>query len=161
MTRGGFPLNAVTVYLALGGPGAGFATETVDHATLPRSLVFAAGVSAVNISVTPLANTNLQTPVIAQLKLLAGTNYTVGSSSNASVVIYPSPTANGSGLMGYYFTNSSTTYTNAANFNPTNRFLTRLDPMVDFTWGGTNAGPNLSNGLYSVRWTGQLLPQYS
>ena len=63
--------------------------------------------------------------------------------------------------MGYYYTNSSVTYTNAANFNPTNLFLTRLDPTVDFVWGGTNPPPNLSNGLYTVRWTGQVQPQYS
>src|SRR5262249_7405614 len=64
-------------------------------------------------------------------------------------------------LMGYYFTNSSTTYSNVANFNPTNLFFTRLDPTVDFVWGGTNPPPNLSNGLYSVRWVGQVQPQYS
>ncbi len=110
---------------------------------------------------TPLANTNLHAPVIAQMQLAPGTNYLVGSASNASVVIYPSPTAAGSGLMGHYYTNSSTTYTNAANFNPTNLFLTRLDPVIDFIWGPTNPPPNLSNGLYSVRWTGQVQPQYS
>jgi hypothetical protein len=31
VTRGGFPLTAVTVNLGLGGPGSGFATEGVDH----------------------------------------------------------------------------------------------------------------------------------
>ncbi len=47
-----------------------------------------------------------------------------------------------------------------ANFNPTNLFLTRVDPTVDFVW--TNGvTPNLSNGLYSVRWTGQIQPQFS
>ena len=160
VTRGGFPLNAVTVNLGLGGPGAGFATESVDHAVLPRTVAFAAGVSATNISVTPLANTNLQTPVIVQLNLLSGTGYTVGNASNASVVIYPSPTSTGSGLMGYYFTNSSVTYTNAANFNPTNFRFARLDSTVDFVWGNTT-NPIPNNGYYTVRWTGQVQPQYS
>ncbi len=161
VARGGFPLNTVTVNLALGGPGAGFAVENVDHTALPRSVTFAAGVNSTNISVTPLANSNLQTPVIAQLQLLPGAGYTIGAASNASVVIYPSPTANGNGLTGYYFTNSSATYTNANNFNPANLFLTRLDPAINFVWGGTNPPPNLSNGLYTVRWTGQVQPQYS
>jgi len=160
VTRGGFPLSAVTVSLGLGGPGPGFATEGVDHAPLPRSVTLAPGMSLTNIPVTPLANTNLHTPVFAQLQLLPGAGYTVGSGSNAGVLIYPSPTPTGTGLTGYYFTNSSTTYTNAVNFNPTNLFLTRVDPTVDFVWTNGTV-PNLSNGLYSVRWTGQVQPQYS
>jgi hypothetical protein len=161
VARGGFPLNPVTVNLAPGGPGAGFAAEGVDYAPLPRAVTLAAGVSATNLPVTPLASTNRRTPAVAQLNLLPGAGYTVGLGSNASVVIYPSPTPGGTGLTGYYYTNSSTTYTNAANFNPTNLFLTRLDPVVDFIWGGTNPPPSLSNGLYTVRWTGQVQPQYS
>jgi hypothetical protein len=161
VTRGGFPLNAVVVNLGLGGPGPGFAGEGVDHAPLPRSAMLAAGMSTTNISVTPLANTNLHTPVVAQLQLLSGAGYTVGSGSNAAVVIYPSPMPTGTGLAGYYFTNSSTTYTNTNNFNPANLITNRLDPVIDFVWGGTNPPPSLSNGLYTVRWTGQVQPQYS
>ncbi len=160
VTRGGFPLKSVTVNLALGGPGAGFATETVDHALLPRTVTFPAGVSAQNISVTPLANTNLKSSVVAMMKLLAGTNYAVSYASNASVVIYPSLTPTGTGLTGNYYTNSSTTYANANNFNSTNFFLSRVDPTVDFNYtNGTS--PSLSNGLNSVRWVGQVQPQYS
>ena len=76
--------------------------------------------------------------MLAQLQLLPGTNYFIGAQSNAAIVIYPSPTASGNGLLGQYYTNSSTTYTNSKNFNPTNLFLTRLDPAVDFNWGPTN-----------------------
>jgi PA14 domain/Putative Ig domain len=127
---------------------------------LPSSITLAAGVSSATISVTPLANTNLQAPVIAQLLLLPGANYSSSSRSNAAVVIYPSPTATGTGLLGQYYTNCSAVYTNAKNFNPTNLFLTRVDPVVDFNWtNGTS--PNLSNGTYTVRWTGQVQPQYS
>ena len=161
VTRNGFPLNTVTVNLGLGGPGPGFASEGVDHAPLPRSVTLAAGVGATNISVTPLANTNLHTPVIAQLQLLAGAGYTVSAGSNAAVVIYPSPTPTGTGLTGYYYTNSSTTYSSTNNFRPANLITNRLDPVIDFVWGGTNPPPSLSNGLYSVRWTGQVQPQYS
>jgi uncharacterized protein (DUF1800 family) len=161
VTRGGFPLSAATVNLALGGPGSGFAVAGQDYIALQSPIIFPPGSSSQNISVVPLANTNLPAPVVVQLQVTPGAGYTVGAASNADVVIYPSATASGSGLTGYYFTNSSTTYTNAANFNKTNLFLTRVDPVIDFTFGGTNPPPNLSNGLYSVRWTGQLLPQYS
>lgn len=163
LTRGGFPLNAVTVSLGLGGPGTGFATSGIDHSNLPATVAFAVGTSSKTVSLTPLANTNRLAPVIAQWRLLPGPGYTVSATSNASVVIYPSATANGTGLFAQYFTNSSTTYTNGLNFNTTNLLnpiLTRVDPVIDFNWtNGTS--PNLSNGLYCVRWTGQILPQYS
>jgi hypothetical protein len=160
VTRGGFPLDAITVNLSSGGPETGFAIAGVDYLTLPGSVSLGVGVSSQTIKLTPLADTNLPTPVIAQLQLLPGTNYTIGSQSNAGVVIYPSPTASGTGLFGQYFTNSSTTYTNSNNFNPTNLFLTRVDPVIDFIWtNGTM--PDLSNGLYTVRWTGQVQPQFS
>ena len=107
-----------------------------------------------------MANTNLQVSVIAQMQLMSGPNYTMGPQSTASVVIYPSMTANGAGLTGYYFTNASTNYLSVTNFNPTNCFLTNITAQIDFTYtNGTS--PNLSNGIYSVRWTGQLEPQYS
>ena len=161
LQRGGFPLNPISVKLGTIGSGTGFATAGVDYSNnLPASVTLAAGVSSATFTLTPLANTNLQTPVLVQLQLLPGTNYFTGAQSNAAIVIYPSPTASGNGLLGQYYTNSSTTYTNSKNFNPTNLFLTRLDPAVDFNWGPTNL-PNLSNGTYTVRWTGQVQPQFS
>ena len=160
VTRDGFPLNAITVNLGSGGPGTGIATAGLDYGAMPSTVTLPVGVSSQNVNLTPLANTNLMTPVIARLNLLPGTGYTLGSPTNASVVIYPSATASGTGLLGQYFTNSSTTYTNAKNFNPANFITNRTDPVIDFTWtNGTS--PNLSNGLYTVRWTGQVQPQYS
>jgi uncharacterized protein (DUF1800 family) len=161
VTRDGFPLNAITVNLGIGGPGIGFAAAGLDYSNnLPAAIVLPVGTSSTTITLTPLANINLQTPVIAQLQLLPGANYTVGTESNASVVIYPSPTASGSGLLGQYFTNSSATYSSTNNFNPANLITNRIDPAIDFIW--TNGmTPDLSNGLYSVRWTGQVQPQFS
>ncbi|MDR3458098.1 MAG: DUF1800 family protein [Verrucomicrobiae bacterium] len=159
-TRGGFALNTVTVNFTLG-TNVGCAKEGVDHATLARSVTLPAGTVAKTVSLLPLANTNLLAPVIAEIKLRPGTNYFVGGASNASVVIYPSPTANGTGLTAWYYTNSSTTYTSTNNFNPANLITNRIDPVVDFVWVGNLNLPNLSNGLYSVRWTGQVQPQYS
>ena len=160
LTRGGFPLDAITVNFGFGDPGMGVATAGVDYVAPATSVTFGVGVSSQTVTVTPMADANLATPVLVQLQLLPGANYTVGDESNASVVIYPSTTGSGSGLLGQYFTNSSTTYTNTRNFNPTNLFLTRTDPVIDFTWtNGTS--PDLSNGLYCVRWTGQVQPQFS
>jgi uncharacterized protein (DUF1800 family) len=160
VTRSGFPLDAVTVNLDLDGGGFGYAVEGVNFSALPRTLNFPAGASSQTISVTPLANTNANTPLVAAMRLLSGTGYTVGSSTNAGVLIYPSTTPTGSGLAGYYYTNSSTTYASALNFHPTNLLFLVTNAVVDFSW--TNgSSPNLSNGLYSVRWMGQVRPQYS
>jgi len=161
VTRGGFPLNSITVNLGPDGSGTGFATNGMDYLALPSTVTLTTGISSQTITLTPFADTNLATPVIAQLQLLPGTNYSVGSPSNAAVVIYPSSTASGTGLFGQYFTNSSTTYSSTNNFNPANLITNRIDPVIDFVWGGTNATPNLSNGLYTVRWTGQVQPQFS
>ena len=68
--------------------------------------------------------------------------------------------AAGSGLTGNYYTNSSPTYTNEINFNSTNLFLTTNNAVIDFNWGPA-LNPNLSNALATVRWTGQIQPQYS
>jgi uncharacterized protein (DUF1800 family) len=159
--RSGFGLDSITVSVTAGGPGTGFAVPGVDHINnLPTLVTFSVGTLSKTISVTPLANTNLQVPVIAQLKLAAGANYSLGAQNSAGVVIYPSATASGSGLQASYYTNSSTTYSSTNNFKTNNLFLTRTDPIIDFTWtNGTS--PNLSNGLYTVRWTGQIQPQYS
>ena len=160
VSRGGFPLNAITVNLGLGGPGVGFAVSNVDYVALPTNVTLLAGVSSQDITLIPMADTNLVTPAIAMLKIMPGPNYSLSSATNASVVIYPSPTPVGTGLLGQYFTNSHLVYLSNTNFNPTNLFLTRIDSAIDFVWtNGTS--PNLSNGLYSVRWTGQVQPQYS
>ncbi len=160
INRSGFPLNAITVSLVPGGTGAGIATAGLDYSALPVIVTFPAGVSSQTVNVTPLANTNLMVPVIAPLKIVTGNGNTLGTPTKSGILINPSATPNGKGLLGEYFTNSSTTFTNAKNFNPTNLFLTRIDPVIDFNWtNGTS--PNLSNGLYSVRWTGQVQPQYS
>jgi hypothetical protein len=160
VARGGFPLNAILVNLAPVAGGAGAARETVDYLQLPRSVYIPAGSSSATITLAPLANPNLTTPVVATLRALGGTGYKLGAATNASVVVYPSATPFGVGLTGQYFSGSSPTYTNAANFNPANLVMTRVDPTVDFTWGvATN--PFVNNGRYSVRWTGQIEPQYS
>ncbi|HEX4263551.1 MAG TPA: DUF1800 family protein [Verrucomicrobiae bacterium] len=79
---------------------------------------------------------------------------------NSALIIYPKAGSTGAGLTGYYYTNSSATYTNPANFNPANLFLTTNDSMINFSWGPATT-PNLSNGFYTVRWNGQVEPQYS
>jgi hypothetical protein len=161
VTRGGFPLNAITVKLNTNAAAPGVAVEGLDHVALPRSVYFPVGVSSQTITVLPLANTNRLAPVVATLNVLPGTGYTVGSASSAGVVIYPSATPSGNGLTAQYYTNSSSTYSSNANFNPANLRLTRVDPVIDYSWSTNTLPITNSGGYYCVRWTGQVQPQYS
>jgi glucose/arabinose dehydrogenase len=52
----------------------------------------------------------------------------------------------GVGLLGTYFDNLD--FTGAA--------VTRLDPVVNFDWGGSAPAPGIGPDTFSVRWTGQV-----
>ena len=63
----------------------------------------------------------------------------------------PPPAANGDGLKGEYFD----------NIDLTGLKLTRVDPTVNFNWGNGSPASGIASDTFSVRWTGQILPQYS
>jgi hypothetical protein len=63
----------------------------------------------------------------------------------------PSWTENGTGLQAQY--------SNGTNLS--GMVLTRTDTQINFNWVGASPDPSLSNGVYSVRWTGQVQPRYS
>ncbi len=155
VTRGGFPLNSITVNLGLGGPGTGYATEGLDHEFLTRPITFPAGVSSQTITLTPLANTNRIAPVIAMMKLQSGSGYVVGISSNASIVIYPSPAPTGTGLTAQYFDNASSTYSSTSNFSGLT--VTRVEPKIDFIWGIGTPYAQVNRDNFSASWDGRLV----
>ena len=57
----------------------------------------------------------------------------------------------GTGITGTYFNNS----------NLTNPIFTRVDPVIDFNWGSGSPGSGISAETYSVRWEGEILPEFS
>lgn len=54
------------------------------------------------------------------------------------------------GLLGEYFNNPG------LEGEPV---LTRVDPEINFDWGGGSPGPGVNNDLFSVRWRGILTPR--
>jgi hypothetical protein len=87
--------------------------------------------------------------------------YGLGDSvSKPDLYLYAKDLSDGTGLTGQYYTNSSRTYTDVANFNPTNLFWVTNDVAIDFRWG-PGMYPNLSNNFCTVRWTGQVRPQFT
>ena len=57
----------------------------------------------------------------------------------------------GSGLSATYFNNVDLT---APVFN-------RVDPVIDFDWGFGSPDPSIGNETFSVRWEGEILPEYT
>lgn len=160
--RGGFPFRSVTGTVTL----TGTAVEGLDYSNLPHTVTFPSGVISQTIIVTPLANTNLKTSVLCTMTLQPGTGYVPGSPSSASVVISPTPTPTGTGLLAQYwdYTNSASSYPSTPVSASSTGILvaTRVDPTVDFTWNATNIPPGMTTATtFSVRWTGQVQPQYS
>jgi hypothetical protein len=73
------------------------------------------------------------------------TNYWV------DVVFSGSAAGTGTGLTGAYYDNKDFT-------NPK---LTRVDPTVNFNWGSGSPDASIGVDTFSVRWTGQVMPQFS
>jgi hypothetical protein len=73
------------------------------------------------------------------------TNYWV------DVVFSSSSSANGTGLTGAYYDNKDFT----------NLKLTRTDATVNFNWGSGSPDPSIGADTFSVRWTGQVMPQFT
>lgn len=47
------------------------------------------------------------------------------------------------------------------NMDLTNLKLTRVDPTVDFDWVGGSPDPTIGADTFSIRWSGQVQPQFS
>jgi hypothetical protein len=57
----------------------------------------------------------------------------------------------GNGLSGTYYD----------NIDFTGATVARIDPTVDFVWGSGAPAPGIAADTFSVRWTGQVQPQFS
>lgn len=162
LTRGGLPalLGSLTVTVSVGGTAVG----GTDYVAIPSTVTFAAGARTADVKVTPLANAARVSSVSVIMTVQPGSGYTVGAANSAAVAIFPAgTTANGTGLTGTYYSGSGTPHSSAANFSTS--YLpakTRLDSTVDFTWTTAATLPaGVASSSFCVRWTGQILPQYS
>ncbi|MFL6539236.1 MAG: DUF1800 family protein, partial [Chthoniobacterales bacterium] len=161
VTRGGSLLfSSITVPLQKSGTAA----EATDYLALPASVTFPARTSAVKVPIVPVANPNRLSNGTVTLQAMSGGGYTVGTPSSASVVIYPAGVAHGTGLTGYYYNNTSATINAGYSpnlFLPVNLKLTRTDATVDGVWNSVSPGPGVNSTYFTVRWLGQVQPQYS
>ncbi|GEM_PF-216038 len=94
---------------------------------------------------------------VKALAVLAGAfNSPVATAS----FIDSSAIGSGTGLLGQYWSNTtSVAFTNASfNTPPT---LVRTDPTINFNWGASGPAPAIGTSNYVVRWTGTVQPQFS
>jgi uncharacterized protein (DUF1800 family) len=158
--HGGF--LPMTAHFSIGGTAARGTDYNLSH----DAIHFPAGVREVFISVTPIADAQLEDSETVILSLTPSSAWNAGDSTSATITIL------GQGLTGQYFNTSNTTYSNAANFDPAQLALTRVDPAVDFDWSkpeGTPPGSGtgtpdpsiIDDDQWTVRWTGFLYPRTS
>lgn len=75
----------------------------------------------------------------------------VSPSAAITITVNPPPIGSGIGLRGDYFDNSDFTGTR----------VRRIDPVVDFDWGGGQPDASIGADTFSVRWVGQVQPRFS
>lgn len=146
----------VTVNYTLGGTAVG-----ADYtASAAGSVTFASGQATALVSLIPLSDGTVEPQESVVMTLTPSANYTLSGMSVATGSIDD----NRLGLTGQYFNSQETTYptppaTNL-NFNPANLNTTRIDPVVDFSFGGgAPAGTTITAvDSYGARWSGSLLP---
>lgn len=83
---------------------------------------------------------------IPQSQLFTGAS---GATPTPTPTLTPIPVTNG--LTGVYYD----------NMDFTNLKVTRVDPTVNFDWGGGSPDPAIGPDTYTVRWTGFVVPLYS
>ena len=143
---GGF--GALTIPLGFSGTATFGADYTSTHS---GTLTLPTGVRSAIVTVTPVVDAVAEAQETIVLTLGAGAGYTVDTAS-ATVTILSQ------GVAGQYFDTASSTYSNAANFDPAQLKLSRQDGAVDYDWGSGVPVPQLTNDhVYSIRWTGYLV----
>ena len=145
LPAGGLFTNSITVTLSDATPNSTIYYTLDGTAPTTNSLVYT-GPFVLSISASVQA-------------IAAQPGATISGVASASF-INSSAIGNGLGLLGQYWTNTTSTAFTNTTFNglPT---LTRTDATINFNWGTTGPSPLVGATNFAVRWTGSVQPQYS
>ncbi|MFN0129591.1 MAG: DUF1800 family protein [Verrucomicrobiales bacterium] len=152
-------LRPLTAAFTVGGT----ATAGADYTLSPQaSVFFDVGQTTATVTVTPVADAVNDPNETVVVTLVGSPTFESGSPASASMIIEDAGSPNGSGLFGQYYNNANTTYSSPNNFDPLDLKLERVDPRIEFNWGSGTPHPSLTrNNAFTVRWTGQIKPQFS
>ena len=144
----------ITATPAMQFSGSGFVGDTVTltDATAGASIYYTTDgtdpTPASTLYIAPFAVAACET-----VKSKAIAPHSLDSAVAARFFGQPGPAGHGDGLLATYFHGQTLDPTAGAT-------LTRIDPTVNFAWNAAPA-PGFSNANYSVRWAGQVQPQFS
>lgn len=157
-------LKPINVQFNTTGSGA---TSGTDYTALGSSVALKLGVKSVTVPVEPLADSVTESPEGVLLNLVAGAGYTVGLPTTAAVIIQDRSAANGNGLRARFWNEATTISTTSPAVFAGNPVVTRIDPVVDYTWpdnttqGSGSPAAGVNTNYFSSRWTGEVLPEFS
>jgi len=144
------------------------ATTPSDHQALPNAVFLPMAATETTVTVTPMADSLIESTEAVILTVDANGTYTVGAAAAAAVLIHDRIQANGSGLLGQYWKHLNTT-SNAPYFTGTPT-ISRIEPTVNFNnkvaaWPGapitTGTGTAGVSNYFTSRWSGEILPGFS
>jgi hypothetical protein len=124
-------------------------TYTVTAAGAPLPTISAAGLPswlAFNASTATFSGTPADTGTTGTITVTA-TNSQGSDRQTFTITVGRF----GTGVRGEYYDNA----------NLTGLKLTRIDPVIDFDWGQASPDPSMGADGFSIRWTGEVLAQYS
>jgi glucose/arabinose dehydrogenase len=82
------------------------------------------------------------------------------SNKNFTATYIAVPIGDGDGLTGFYTNTFNETITTQNSF--TNSItLIRVDSKIDFNWAGGSPSTSINPDYFTVRWTGEVLPQFT
>ena len=142
-------------------------TSTVTLASNPTGLQLTLDAQPVTAPVSVTSVVGMQRSIGAvSPQSLGGTSYQFASWSDGGAIshniatpatnttytaTYSAVPVSGNGLTGAYFPSRDLTGT----------AITRIDPTVNFSWGKASPMATIPADNFSVRWTGQVQPQFS
>jgi fibronectin type 3 domain-containing protein len=132
-----------------------------DQFLIERSLDGSSGwtqIGTASANATTFTDTTTLATTTFYYRVRAYNSFSGGSYSTYSNVVSVTtpqapPVGTGDGLAAQY-------YLDAPHLSGTPA-LTRVDPTINFDWGGGSPGPGIGGDQFSVRWTGQFRPATS
>jgi glucose/arabinose dehydrogenase len=132
----------------------GTATSPADYTgATDLTLTFAPGETSKTISIPIINDTIAEGNETFSVTIDRAEGASLGTIRTATVTIVDNDVTpgTGNGLRGQYYDNRDFT----------NLRVTRVDPTVDFNFGGGSPDPTIQPDTFSVIWTGQVQPQFN